>query len=228
MNKKTKLFLVILGLCFSVTTNAGVFETLRTVKQASDVKGMYDTVQSIRTVKGMENSAAIYTKVKRFYISADLKPKEGDAAKMNVLVQEVLCDNVERIVDNLEKYDLEGAAPKCKTGMADKSSKKKMIQMTVSQSGEGPPFSIVATSTDQENGQVLKTFKIEGAENYKVAVEKLVDDIHGDLVLSSRTNNPLSQRKWPSRFKKYSKKNKHRQVEMKRKQRKQLEANAAK
>lgn len=227
MKKKTMSFLVVFALSSSVSVTAGVLDTLRSVKQASDAKGMYDTVQSIRTMKGMENSEAIYTRVKRFYISANLRPGAGDAAGMNVLVQEVLCDNVERIVDNLEKYDLEGATPKCKTGMADKSSKKKMIQMTVSQDGDGPPFSIVATSVDPATGQVLKTFRIDGAENYKVAVEKLVDDIHGDLVLSSRTNNPLSMRKWPSRFKKYSKKKKHREVSMKRKQRKQLEAIAA-
>jgi len=47
-------------------------------------------------------------------------------------------------------------------------------------------------------------------------------------VLSSRTNNPISLRKWPSRFSKYTKKKKHREVEIKRKQRKQLEASMVK
>ena len=227
--KKTGIqLLTVFGFFLATSASAGVLDTLRTVKQASDAKGMYDTVQSIRTIKGMENAEAIYTKVKRFYIHADLRPNSGDAAKMNVLAQEVLCENVERIVDNLEKFDLEGATPKCKTGAADKSSKKKMVQMTISQEGDTPPFVIMATVVDPSSGQTLKTFKTGSVENYRVAVEKLVDDIHGDLVLSSRTNNPLSLRKWPSRFKKYNKKKKHREVSMKRKERKQLEANAAK
>jgi hypothetical protein len=61
-----------------------------------------------------------------------------------------------------------------------------------------------------------------------VSVEKIVDDVHGDLVLSSRTNNPVSMKKWPKRFRKYSEKRKHRAVSMKRGERKQLEQNEAK
>lgn len=228
MNKKGWSSVIALTLILPAIGEAGVLDALRTAKQVKDAKGMYDSVQSIRTAKGMENAEPIYTKAKRFYVKSDLKPAAGDTARLNLLVQEVLCNNVERIVDNLEKYDLEGATPKCKTGMAEKNSKKKMVQYSVRQEGAGPPFSIVATSMDPSSGQTLKTFKVEGVGNYKIAVEKLVDDIHGDLLLSSRTNNPISLRKWPSRFKKYSSKKKHREVEFKRKERKQLEANIAK
>ena len=64
-------------------------------------------------------------------------------------------------------------------------------------------------------------------QSYYELVDKIVDDLHGDLVLSSRTNNPITLRKWPKRFKKYSANSKHRKIDMKRKQRKQLQANKA-
>lgn len=222
--------ILLIIVCISITefAHAGALDMLRTMKQASDAKGAYDSSQSLRTIQGMENAQPIFTKAKRIYINADLKPKDGGQDKMSRLVEKVLCDNVNRIVDNLEDYDMEGATPKCKTGMPKKPSKKKIILMTVIQDPTKAGISAKVNYVDQTSGQSLKTLNIDAAENYLVVVEKIVNDMHGDFVLSSRTNNPLSLRKWPKRFKKYSKKKKHRKVSMKRKERKQLVVNMVK
>ena len=100
--------------------------------------------------------------------------------------------------------------------------------MTVTQDTAKTPISTTVSYVNQKDGQVLKTLNIESSENYLETVNKIVDDMHGDFIISSRTNNPLSLRKWPKRFKKYSKKKKHKKVSMKGKERKQLAANIAK
>ncbi len=100
--------------------------------------------------------------------------------------------------------------------------------MTVTHDLTEGGISTTVQYVDQASKKTLKTFTINTAENYLVTVEKIVDDLHGDFVISSRTNNPYSLRKWPKRFKKYSKKKKHRKAKMKRKERKQLTANLAK
>ena len=146
---------------------------------------------------------------------------------MNELVGEVVCDNVERIVDNLDKYDMEGAEPKCKTGESAKPGKKKIILMTIQQDTSTPGIDAKVTYVDNEENKSLKTFNVADVQSYYELVDKIVDDLHGDLVLSSRTNNPITLRKWPKRFKKYSANSKHRKIDMKRKQRKQLQANKA-
>lgn len=225
---KTGLNLALLfTLVYPAITQAGMFDTLRTIKQAGDAKDAYESVKAIRAAKGMENAEPIYSKMKRIYIKADLKPAKGNPVKMNELVEEVLCDNVDRIVDNLEKYDMEGATPKCKTGMPKKTGKKNVVILSVNQESGGSGIHILAQNVEEISGRNLKTVRVDGVSNYREAIEKLVDEIHGDLVISSRTNNPISLGKWPKRFKKYSKKKKHREVSIKRKQRKQLEANMA-
>ena len=221
--------LLLIAVCLSTTgmAHAGALDMLRAAKQASDAKGAYDSFQSIRTVQGMENAQPIITKAKRLYIRADLTPVQGDKARINRLVEKILCDNVDRIVDNLEDYDMEGATPKCKTGTPKKPGKKKIVLMMVTQDTTKDGISTTVTYVDQISDKTLKTLTIDAADNYLVTVEKIVDDLHGDFVISSRTNNPYSLRKWPKRFKKYSKKKKHRKVKMKKKERKQLVANLA-
>lgn len=226
-----KLFrpLLLFVVCLSITgmAHAGALEMLRGIKQASDAKGAYDSFQSIRTVQGMENAQPIFTKAKRIYIKADLAPMQGDAARMNRLVEKVLCDNINRIIDNLKDYDMKGATPKCKTGGPKKTSKKKIVLMLVTQDTSKDGISITVKYVDQNTNETLKSLTINAADDYLVAVEDIVDDLHGDFVISSRTNNPYTLKKWPKRFKKYSKKKKHRNVKMKRKERKQLAANLA-
>lgn len=221
------LYVTTLAILFPVSANAGLLDAIKTAKQIGDAKDMYDSVQSIKTVKGMENAEPIFTGVKKLYLSVDLRPSEGDATKMNELVGEVVCDNVERIVDNLDKFDMEGAEPKCKTGESAKPGKKKIVLMTIRQDASTPGINATVSYVDNAENKTLKTFSISGVQTYYQLVEKIVDDLHGDLVLSSRTNNPVTLRKWPSRFKKYNAKSKHRKIDMKRKQRKQLEANKA-
>ena len=146
---------------------------------------------------------------------------------MNVLVEKVMCDNIERVVDNLEKYDMEGATPKCKTGMPKKKSKKKTIIMRISQSSANGNVMLVVNYVDRASNSAVKKLNVTPSANYYDALVATIDDLHGDFVISSRTNNPISLRKWPKRFKKYSKKKKHREVSMKRKEKKQLEAGEA-
>lgn len=227
---KYRHYLFHIAICFSVTgiAQAGALEVLRAIGQARDAKGAYDTLKSIKAIEGMENAQPIFTKAKRIYIQADLTPTRGDKGKMNRLVEKVLCDNVDRIVDNLEDYDMEGATPKCKTGIPKKPSKKKIILMKVTQYVTQDGISTTITYVDQGSNETLKTLKIESADNYFDTVENIVNDLHGDFVLSSRTKNPYSLKKWPKRFRKYNKKKKHRIVKMKRKERKQLVASMAK
>jgi len=221
------LFLAAFAVMIPASASGGLLDAVRTAKQIGDAKDVYDSVQSIKTVKGMENAEPIFTGIKKLYLSVDLKPTAGDAAKMNELVGEVMCDNVERIVDNLDKYDMEGAEPKCKTGDTAKPGKKKIVLMTILQDTNKSGINATVTYVDNVANKTLKTFSVSGVPTYYELVEKIVDDIHGDLVLSSRTNNPITLRKWPKRFKKYSAKSKHRKIDMKRKQRKQLQANMA-
>jgi len=227
MNKMKYIVILAGGLTLAGTASGGMLDAIKTIKQAGEAKDMYDSVQTVRTVQGMENAAPIYTGAKYIYVKADLKPAQGDAGKMNQLVEKVLCDNVKRIVDNLDDYDLEGATPKCKAGLPEKESKKKIVILSVSQKPDGTGINIESKNSDPATGETLKTLSVDGVANYLLAVEKIVDDVHGDLVLSSRTNNPISTKKWPKRFRKYSEKKKHRVVSMKRKERKQLEKNAA-
>ena len=221
------LYVAALAILFPMSTNAGLLDAIKTAKQIGDAKDMYDSVQSIKTVKGMENAEPIFTGIKKIFLSVDLRPTEGDATKMNELVGEVVCDNVERIVDNLDKYDMEGAEPKCKTGESAKPGKKRIVLMTIRQDAGTPGINATITYIDNAESKTLKTFSVSGVQTYYELVDKIVTDVHGDLVLSSRTNNPVTLRKWPKRFKKYSEKSKNRKTDMKRKQRKQLEANKA-
>ncbi|MFV1997171.1 MAG: hypothetical protein ACC641_04085 [Acidiferrobacterales bacterium] len=227
MNNYCRLLLITISLFIAGIANAGALDMLRAAKQASDAKDAYDLYKTVRAVEGMENAEAIFSKIKRIYIRADLKPEKGDVIRMNQLVEKVLCDNVDRIVDNLEDYDMEGATPKCKTGASKKPGKKKVILMTVTQESTEDGISTTVQYVDQVSNKTLKTFTTDTVDNYLTTVEKIVDDLHGDLVISSRTNNPYSLKKWPKRFKKYNKKKKHRKVEMKRKERKQLAVNLA-
>lgn len=222
------LYAATLAFLIPASATAGLLDAIRTAKQIGDAKDMYDSVQSIKTVKGMENAEPIFTGMKKIYLSVDLKPTAGDTSRMNELVGDVVCDNVERIVDNLDKYDMEGAEPKCKTGESAKPGKKKIVLMTIQQDANTQGINATVTYVDNVDNKTLKTFSVSGVQTYYDLVEKIVDDLHGDLVLSSRTNNPVTLRKWPKRFNKYSAKSKHRKIDMKRKQRKQLEANQAK
>jgi len=212
----------------ATASQAGPLDTFRLLKQAGDAKAGYDAYKTVRAIEGMENAEAIFTKAKRIYIRADLKPLMGDKRAMNLLVEKVLCDNVDRIVDNLEDYDMEGATPKCKTSAPKKHGKKKIVLMTVTQDTSKDGISTTVKYVDQTSNETLKTLTITAADNYYLTVEKIVDEMHGDFVLSSRTKNPYSLKKWPKRFKKYSKKKKHSKVKMKRKEHKQLVANVAK
>ena len=221
--RKGILFLTLLVLSSSVS--AGALELLKTMKTAKDGYGAY---QSTKTIEGLENAKPIFTKVKRIYIIADTVPPKGKSGAMNSLVQKVLCDNIERIVDNLEKYDMEGATPKCKTGMPSKKSKKKEIIMRISQVPNKSDIELSVDYVDRVSNEPVKSLKMAPTSNYYVALVAAIDDLHGDFVVSSRTNNPISLKKWPKRFSKYSKKKKHREVSIKRKERKQLEANKAK
>jgi len=221
------LYVAILAILVPGGANAGLLDAIKTAKQIGDAKDVYDSVQSIKTVKGMENAEPIFTGIKKLYLTVDTKPTEGDVAKMNELIGEVVCDNVERIVDNLDKYDMEGAEPKCKTGESAKPGKKKIVLMTIQQDTNTPGINATVTYVDNVENKTLKTFSVAGVQTYYELVDKIVTDVHGDLVLSSRTNNPITLRKWPKRFKKYSEKSKNRKFDMKRKQRKQLEANKA-
>jgi len=227
MKPAKHLYAAILVLLVPASVNAGLLETIRTAKQISNAKDMYDSVQSIKTVKGMENAEPIFTGTKKIYLSVDLKPAEGETAAMNELVGDVVCENVERIVDNLDKFDMEGAEPKCKTGESTKPGKKKIVLMSIQQDKSLPGINATVKYVDNVDNKTLKTVNVSSVQTYYELVEKIVDDLHGDLVLSSRTNNPVTLRKWPKRFKKYSAKSKHRQIDMKRKQRKQLQANKA-
>jgi len=227
MSYYRSLLLVVIGLSITGIANGGALDMLRAAKQASDAKDAYDLYKTVRAVEGMENAEAIFSKIKRIYIRADLKPEKGDATRMNQLVEKVLCDNVDRIVDNLEDYDMEGATPKCKTGASKKPGKKKVILMIVTRGVTKDGISTTVQYVDQVSKKTLKTFTTDTADNYLTVVEMIVNDLHGDLVISSRTNNPYSLKKWPKRFKKYNKKKKHRKVKMKRKERKQLAANLA-
>ena len=79
--KSTKfLYVAALTLLLPVSANAGLLDTIRTAKQIGDAKDMYDSVQSIKTVKGMENAEPIFTGIKKIYLSVDLKPTAGDSA----------------------------------------------------------------------------------------------------------------------------------------------------
>lgn len=228
MKNYKRLLQAIVLLSVTGIAHAGALEMLRTMGQVSDAKDAYDAYKTVRAIEGMENAEPIFTKAKRIYIRADLKPLMGDKRAMNLLVEKVLCDNVDRIVDNLEDYDMEGATPKCKTSAPKKYGKKKIVLMTVTQDTSKDGISTTVKYVDQTSNEMLKTLTIEAAENYLVTVERIVGEMHGDFVLSSRTNNPYSLKKWPKRFKKYSKKKKHSKVKMKRKERKQLAANQAK
>jgi len=221
------LLAIAMTLMVPAGASAGLLDAIRTAKQIGDAKGMYDSVQSIKTMKGMENAEPIFTGIKKIYLAVDLKPEAGDTAKMNELFGDVVCDNVERIVDNLDKYDMEGAEPKCKNGDSAKPGKKKIVLMKIQQDAGTPGINAIVTYVDNVDSRTLKTLNVSGVQTYYELAEKIVDDLHGDLVLSSRTNNPVTLRKWPARFKKYSKKSKHRKIDMKRKQRKQLQANKA-
>ena len=228
MKPTSLLYVTALTFLIPVGANAGLLDAIRTAKQIGEVKDMYDTVQSIKTVKGMENAEPIFTGIKKIYLTVDMKPAAGDVVKMNELVGDVVCDNVERIVDNLDDYDMKGAEPKCKTGDSAKPGKKKIVLMTIQQDANIPGINATVTYVDNVDNKTLKTLSVSGVETYYDLVVKIVDDLHGDLVLSSRTNNPVTLRKWPKRFHKYSEKRKHRKIDMKRKQRKQLQANVAK
>jgi hypothetical protein len=214
-------------LMFSLSTavSAGALDLLKTMKTANEGYGAY---QSGQTIAGMENAKPIFTGVKRVYVVSKTSPSKGSAGAMNVLVEKVVCDNIERIVDNLDDYDMEGAEPKCKAGMPSKASKKKEVLMLVNQTGDASNINLSVEYKDRTSNETLKTLTVAPAANYYIAVSALIDDLHNDMVVSSRTNNPLTLKKWPKRFAKYSKKKKHRKVDMKRKEKKQLEANEAK
>jgi len=100
--------------------------------------------------------------------------------------------------------------------------------MLVNQVGAAADINLTVEYKDRASNETLKTLTLAPAANYYIAVTGLIDDLHNDMVISSRTNNPLTLKKWPKRFKKYSKKKKHREVDMKRKEKKQLEAKVAK
>jgi hypothetical protein len=210
---------------FSTSVSAGALELLKTMKTA---KGGYDTYQSGKTIAGLEDAKPIFSKVKRVFVVAETSPLKGSAASMNALIEKVVCDNVERIVDNLEKYDMEGATPKCKKGMPTKKSKKRIVIMKIGQSVNGNPTGLSAEYIDRTSGDSLKIVSAASADNYYLALVNIIDDLHNDFLISSRTNNPVTLKKWPKRFAKYSKKKKHREVSMKRKEKKQLEAGIAK
>lgn len=217
--------LVVFIVVFSTSVSAGALELLKTMKTA---KGGYDAYQSGKTIAGLEDAKPIFGKVKRVFVVAETSPLKGSAASMNALIEKIVCDNVERIVDNLEKYDMEGATPKCKKGMPTKKSKKKTVVMKIRQSGNGNATGLSAEYIDRATGDSLKTVSAASAENYYLALVNIIDDLHNDFLISSRTNNPVTLKKWPKRFAKYSKKKKHREVSMKRKEKKQLEAGIAK
>lgn len=212
-------------LVLSVDATAGALDMLKAAKTANDGYGAY---QSGQTIAGMENAKPIFTGVKRVYVVSRTSPAKGSTGAMNVLIEKVVCDNIDRIVDNLDDYDMEGAEPKCSTGMPSKASKKKEVVMLVNQVGAAADINLTVEYKDRASNETLKTLTLAPAANYYIAVTGLIDDLHNDMVISSRTNNPLTLKKWPKRFKKYSKKKKHREVDMKRKEKKQLEANVAK
>ena len=223
--KMIQRILLVFIVVFSTSASASALGLLKTMKTA---KGGYDAYQSGKTIAGLEDAKPIFSKVKRVFVVAELSPLKGSAASMNALIEKVVCDNVERIVDNLEKYDMEGATPKCKKGMPAKKSKKKTVIVKIRQSGNGNATGLSAEYIDRTNGDSLKTFSADSAENYYLALVNVIDDLHNDFLISSRTNNPVTLKKWPKRFAKYSKKKKHREVSMKRKEKKQLEAGIAK
>lgn len=209
----------------SAGASAGALDMLKAAKTANEGYGAY---QSGQTIAGMENAKPIFTGVKRVYVVSSTSPKKGSAGAMNVLVEKVVCDNIDRIVDNLDDYDMEGAEPKCSGGRPSKESKKKEVLMLINQTGDASSINLTVEYKDRASNETLKTLKLAPAANYYIAVSALIDDLHNDMVISSRTNNPISLKKWPKRFSKYSKKAKHREVDMKRKEKKQLEANEAK
>ena len=145
MKLNTVLCIAAFALALPATASAGIFDAIRTAKQIGDAKDMYDTVQSIKTVKGMENAEPIFTGIKKIYLTANLKPAAGDAAKMNELFGEVVCDNVDRIVDNLDDYDMEGAEPKCEDGDTAKPGKKKIVRMSIQQDANTPGINATVT-----------------------------------------------------------------------------------
>jgi hypothetical protein len=218
---------ILLFVTFVITSaaNAGALDMLKAAKSANEGYGAY---QSGKTIAGMENAKPIFTGAKKVYVVSTVTPAKGSTGKMNVLIEKVICDNIERIVDNLDKYDMEGAEPKCKTGMPSKKSKKKEVIMKIVQQEAASGIALNVDYIDRTSGQSVKGLNTKPTENYYDALVALVDDLHNDFVISSRTNNPISLKKWPKRFKKYSKKSKHREIDMKRKERKQLQANEAK
>jgi hypothetical protein len=100
--------------------------------------------------------------------------------------------------------------------------------MKIGQSGNGNATGLSAEYIDRTTGDSLKIVSAASADNYYLALVNIIDDLHNDFLISSRTNNPVTLKKWPKRFAKYSKKKKHREVSMKRKEKKQLEAGIAK
>jgi hypothetical protein len=213
---------VLFGL--SAGASAGALDMLKAAKTANEGYGAY---QSGQTIAGMENAKPIFTGVKRVYVISSTSPTKGSTGAMNVLVEKVVCDNIDRIVDNLDDYDMEGAEPKCSGGKPSKEGKKKEVLMLINQTGDTGSINLTVEYKDRASNETLKTLTVAPAVNYYVAVSALVEDLHNDMVISSRTNNPVSLKKWPKRFNKYSKKAKHREVDMKRKEKKQLEANEA-
>ncbi|MCG6976539.1 MAG: hypothetical protein LJE56_09065 [Acidiferrobacterales bacterium] len=223
--KFVKGVVTILVFSISAAASAGALDMLKAAKTANEGYGAY---QSGQTIAGMENAKPIFTGVKRVYVVSRTSPGKGSTGAMNVLVEKVVCDNIDRIVDNLDDYDMEGAEPKCSAGMPSKASKKKEVLMLINQTGDSSSINLTVEYKDRASNETLKTLTVAPAENYYIAVSSLIDDLHNDMVISSRTNNPLTLKKWPKRFSKYSKKKKHREVDMKRKEKKQLEANEAK
>lgn len=245
MKDLSKTLIILCGLLFTNASLAldpfGIFrtmdKTIDTLEKVDKTKEAIDTVHDVqegignintfRSLDRLKGASPIFADVREVYISAKLAPPAGSADGMNQVFQHVLCQNLRVISLNLERYKLRGATPTCLSGPPGASIKPNSVVMTVSQRQGAKGIVTHVLYVDHDSNEVLKELDVPEAKTYFDAIKYIVSNMHGDMLASSRRNDPHSTSKWPKRFHKYSKKSKHYKVAAGRKYKKQLINNKA-